>query len=672
METLIAAVGLLLAALIVVLLAFAWMVRAQLRRVHGQIAEMTSWISNLDDWRSQHNELSFRPDQDGETQNIAPEKLMLVDSYHGYYSVSLQDVFDDLERRFVKRDIVLKRLRNLKHLGGDSRGALHVLTTLWNFAGPFQRLANQLEDHINQGMEIVWHVADFGSDDISVEELLENSPIPYCLYIHEAPFSKPKGMETLIASPWIPEDATIVCVDADMAYPIEIYNRIRREVIPGKRFYTPVYAYLNEAGERYGTEDDNGGHGFVGVTKADATATGGYTAGIYRYKCTWGGEETDFAERIRKSGLHKVRDIDPRITAGYHKRPDGNRWYESCTKIEFHQENRAETPEHTVEAEPRQDTVLTPILTHGLGNKLFQIAGALGLAAKNHARTRFVLCEVTAETYKRNKSAITVDPLDFEGFGGHSIVEIDGLPASLGELFPRLGFEAETVEPRVLRKKASRYVMEPYNVGRGGYYYETLEFGPLSGDVTLEGYFFSHVHYSSYLSLIRDKLQPAESVTRYIDEKFGELLERKPVALHLRFGLERDHYRPLVPSVDWYQKALDTIPSDGPVLVCSDNTESARRYLSELGEERELVFVEGQPQYVDMFVMSRCAYIVFSISTLAAWAAILNSSVERLVVCHPHYRIKYGRASPLPDWVILADDDEVVQSEKWLEAEPTA
>jgi len=666
MDTLTAMVGLGLSALVVALLVYAWVVRVQLQRLHDQIAEMTGWISSLDDKKLGLDEPSNRPPRIKRPKKVDPQGLMLVDSHHGFYSVSLQDVLDDLESRFVKRDIVLKRVRNLKHLEGDSQDELHLLTTLWNFAVPFKRLVEQLTDDVKHGQRIIWHVADFGSDDISVEELLENTPIPYCLYVHEAPFSKPKGMQTLVDSPWIPDDATIVGVDADMAFSPEIYGRIRAEVVPTRQFYAPACGYLNQAGAVYGVEDDNWGHGFIGVAKNDAIAVGGYAAGIYRYKNTWGGEETDFAERIRRAGLRKVRDIDPRITAGHHERPETNLWYETCATTDFHDENKVDAAEQPISSDPAQDTLLTPILTHGLGNKLFQIAAALGLAADNGGRTRFVVSSVTPERYEKNKSAITVDWQDFDGFGGHSIAEIDGLPRSLEELFPRLGFETETIEPRVLRKKASTYVMEPYNLGKDGYYYETQDFGPLSGNVTLEGYFFSHKHYSSRLPEIRDKLQPAEAVIRHIDENFGALLSRKPVAVHFRFGLDRDHYSPLVPSAEWYQKALDTIPGAGPLLVCSDDIEAARRFLGKLKTEREVVFVKGQPHYVDMFVMSHCSHIVFSISTLAAWAAILNPNEDKVVVCHPHYRVKYGRASALPNWVVLADDNEAHQREVWL------
>jgi len=676
MDTLTVIVGLVLAVLILGLLAYAWMVRGQLRRLHSQVAEMTGWISSLDDSKSKQSQSN--PAKSPLVQGLDPREFMLVDSTHGFYSVSLQDVFDDLESRFIKHDLVLDRRRNLKHLEGDSQGALHLLTTLWNFAGPLKLLATQLSDHVKQGQRIVWHIADFGSDDISIEDLLENSPIPYCLYLHEGPFSKPKGMQTLVESPWIPDDAIIVCVDADMSYSTEIYDRIRREVVAGKQFYAPLMGYLNEAGELYGIEHESGGHGFLAVAKSDSQRIGGYAAGIYRYKFTWGGEETDFAARLEQAGLHKVRDIEPRITAGHHKRPDTNRWYETCTTNEFHDDHQGETVKDTVESDvavmsatPRLDSqpvegpIITPILTHGLGNKLFQVAAALGVAAQNKGLARFVICSVTADNYERNKSPLTADWLDFEGFGGHGVVKVEGLPGSLAELFPRLSFEAETVEPRVLRKKASKYLLEPYNVGKDGFYYETQDFGPLSGNVTLEGYFFSHKHYSARLPEIHDRLTPAEAVTRHIDQTFGELIARRPVALHIRFGVKRDHYRPLVPSINWYRKALDTTPGDGPVLVCSDDVGAARLFLSELGDGRDFVFVEGQPQYVDMFLMSRCAHMVFSISTLAAWAAILNRSADKVIVCHPHYRVKYGRASPLPGWVVLADNTEVFQSEKY-------
>ena len=703
------------------LVALAWWIRNRVRDLQERSAEITGWIRNLDERtaaseslprretreiREIHEILQVREKREeapvrkrpGQitsdadsgvepgrkegpppTHVISSEDLYITDPYQPYFGLTLEEVFEGLDRRYVRRDLTVRSLKRDETLQGDPQGALHLLTTVWNFSKPFSRLVGQLRGHGADDHRIVVHVADFCSDDASIEDILEKSNIPYCLYEHSPPFAKAQGMETLVSSPWIPDDAIIVCVDADMQFPAETYRRIRRTVRVGQQFYAPQVGCLNEAGEIYGVGEETGGHGFLAVSVSDARSIGDYAAGIYRYKRTWGGEETDFADRLEASGLKKVRDIDPRITAGYHRRSEDDDWYRTCSTRDFHetqasqefeQEDKSENlARDSADAHPAVDSegpILTPILTHGLGNKLFQIAAALGLARANDGRARFVTNAVTETNYAANKTAITADWRDFRDFAGHQMVELAGLPRTLPELFPRLEFSSEPAEPRLLRRRASNYIFEPYRVNQDGYYYETLDFGPLSGSVTLEGYFFSHRHFLRHIQEVREQLQPAACVTQYIDETFGELLERRPVAMHLRFGgLAGDHYTPLAPSADWYREALDTVPSDGPVLVCADKIDIAREFLADCQPGREFVFSENQPGYVDLFLMSRCAHIVFSISTLAAWGAILNPSDDQVVVCHPHYRVKYGMTSTLPSWVTIDDKTEPFQKETY-------
>ncbi len=102
------------------------------------------------------------------------------------------------------------------------------------------------------------------------------------------------------------------------------------------------------------------------------------------------------------------------------------------------------------------------------------------------------------------------------------------------------------------------------------------------------------------------------------------------VGLHLRFGDKRLQARYYLPSPDYYRRAVSLAGERAAILVFSDEPARAKKHLKRL--RGELVFIEGNEAYEDLYLMSRCRAFVCSVSTLCWWGAWLDPNPDKLVI----------------------------------------
>lgn len=159
------------------------------------------------------------------------------------------------------------------------------------------------------------------------------------------------------------------------------------------------------------------------------------------------------------------------------------------------------------------------------------------------------------------------------------------------------------------------------------YSYEKIRHD-FSKNLLLNGYFQSEKYFKHNRQLIADLFRPTDEIKRSINEKYGELLDNS-VSIHIRRGdrLKLTNIMPLC-DVDYFKKALLFFHDIKNVLVFSDDMEWTKKTFT----DKNFHIIEGEPDYMDLYIMSMCTNNIISNSTFSWWAAWLNKNPDKLVI----------------------------------------
>ena len=248
-------------------------------------------------------------------------------------------------------------------------------------------------------------------------------------------------------------------------------------------------------------------------------------------------------------------------------------------------EIRAKKPYETL---PYKEEIFTinPVLAGGLGNMMFQIASAMGIANKNH--------EVA---YDFNHVGILHKyPQDYK----------DNLFRKVKKQKNYLtDFESISIEPNDFR-------------------YQKIHL-PKS-NIKLGGYFQSPKYFNHIKDKIFDLFSPTSKDLEYINTKYKT--GKGIVSLHVRRGdytkLSDYHYNL---KIDYYLNAIDYF-KDKEFLIFSDDIEWCKKQFT--GDKFK--FVNGEEDYIDLHIMSMCEHNIIANSTFSWWGAYLNQNPEKTVI----------------------------------------
>lgn len=131
---------------------------------------------------------------------------------------------------------------------------------------------------------------------------------------------------------------------------------------------------------------------------------------------------------------------------------------------------------------------------------------------------------------------------------------------------------------------------------------------------------------------IRRLLQPSRRALDAAEAKHADLLALpSKTAVHVRRGdylLPEMPHRPCPPS--YYKAAAELVLADAPntrFVVFSDDIEWCRRELP----LRDPVFVEGNADWLDLTLMTRCEHHICGASTFSWWGAFLSRDPSPIV-----------------------------------------
>jgi len=166
---------------------------------------------------------------------------------------------------------------------------------------------------------------------------------------------------------------------------------------------------------------------------------------------------------------------------------------------------------------------------------------------------------------------------------------------------------------------------------------------PVNDATYYHGYFQSEKYFSNIASKLRDLyFTPSRDCLAFINKKHGECsFLKNSVAVHYRRAGDRQHgdfqeYHRDV-SLEFYTKALQYIRDKTQienVIVFSDDMSWTKENLVPLLESADYntLCMEDNPNYVDLFLMSRCDHFVVGNSSFSWWGAWLNKNDQKIVV----------------------------------------
>ena len=216
---------------------------------------------------------------------------------------------------------------------------------------------------------------------------------------------------------------------------------------------------------------------------------------------------------------------------------------------------------------------------NGLGNQMFCIAAALGVAHK----------------------------LDTEAF------------------FPDLNlqhyqFYRDTIFHKLIHhskeKIVNSYKEKPYT---------STKFNqiPLQDNMKISGFFQSHKYFNFCRDKILDSFEVPISMEEKIVNKYGMYLDSNVVSMHLRrtdYLKFSGHYENLGDL--YYQKALDNFPDAEIFFIFSDDMAWCKQNLSSFNNLS--VYIEGQTDVEDLWLMTKMKGNIIANSTFSWWGAYLN------------------------------------------------
>jgi hypothetical protein len=241
------------------------------------------------------------------------------------------------------------------------------------------------------------------------------------------------------------------------------------------------------------------------------------------------------------------------------------------------------------------------------GNILFQVAGVIGVARKNGLQPVFrpLMNNDHKERFSSNE-------------------DID-----LGKYF---------VNPLPAMPTGLQWKEQPVQWG-----YQDVRLG--AGNWNLSGHFQSFKYFAHCFDEVKWYM-------RMKDERPAS----DHIALHIRRGDYDNQYHPRI-GLEYYSKAIESLPKDVKIILFSDDVEGAMEMLSDYKDR--IVLTDNGMNYIDSFtLMKSCRHFIIGNSTFSAMAAILGEANDKRVIApSPWFGPKHtnitGRDIYCDGWTVI-------------------
>jgi len=153
----------------------------------------------------------------------------------------------------------------------------------------------------------------------------------------------------------------------------------------------------------------------------------------------------------------------------------------------------------------------------------------------------------------------------------------------------------------------------------------------------INGYFQSEKYFKSFENKLKNiYFKPSKNII----EKFFKYDFKNSLSLHIRRGGDRhlgnmqDYFKDL--DFSYYKESINIIDNKkqiDKIFVFSDDISWCEQNINNLVKNnKEIVFVKGNKNYEDLFLMSQCENNIIANSSFSWWAGWLNSSANKIVI----------------------------------------
>jgi hypothetical protein len=183
------------------------------------------------------------------------------------------------------------------------------------------------------------------------------------------------------------------------------------------------------------------------------------------------------------------------------------------------------------------------------------------------------------------------------------------------------------------------------------------EIPKMDKNVKLFGYFGSEKYFVNYRDEILDLFEIDEESNNYLYKKYSDLISSpNTCSIHVRRGdyLSLQDYHK-VQGIEYFINSYNEMGHDKKYLIFSDDPEWCKQNFNFIEDK---VIIEGNQDYLDLYLMSFCKNNIISNSTFGWWGAWLNKNIgKKVIIPEIWYGPKYSHLSIrdiiCKGWVIL-------------------
>jgi hypothetical protein len=256
--------------------------------------------------------------------------------------------------------------------------------------------------------------------------------------------------------------------------------------------------------------------------------------------------------------------------------------------------------------------MITSYLMGGLGNILFQISAALSVGYKTNKPVKF---------------SYTDHYLQFSGRNSSNYRD---------NILLKINFTEESFSYN-----------DFFSYHEPSYSYKEI---PTQVDsLILKGYFQSEKYFKEFEENIRDMFCETKDISEYINKKFSNICFDECTSLHVRRGdyLQFPETHPIC-DTEYYNNAVSLIGETKNILIFSDDITWCKNNLF----FNNMIFIEGEKDYIDLYLMSRCKNNIIANSTFSWWGAWLNNNANKKIIAPIKW---FGSKAPKDVYDLIPD-----------------
>ena len=160
------------------------------------------------------------------------------------------------------------------------------------------------------------------------------------------------------------------------------------------------------------------------------------------------------------------------------------------------------------------------------------------------------------------------------------------------------------------------------------HYYKPV---PYMKNIRFHGFFQSYKYFDEQIT--KDFFSPnLKHVVNVIYDKYSYIFSKRTTSIHCRRGdyLNNENFYSL--SMKYYNEAMQKMNSVTDLyVVFSDDIEWCKHNIISK-DKKEMLYIENNPDYIDLFLMSMCDNNIIANSSFSWWGAYLNRNPYKIVI----------------------------------------